>query len=65
MTGIKTGLTPRAEQCLVASGTRDGVTVISVVLGQPSSEVCFGESQTLLDYGLGQFRLSPSWRKGR
>ena len=56
VTGIKTGLTPRADQCLVASATRDGVSVISVVLGQPSSEVCWDESQTLLDYGLGQFR---------
>jgi D-alanyl-D-alanine carboxypeptidase len=56
VTGIKTGLTPRAEQCLVASATRDGVSVISVLLGQPSSDVCWDESQALLDYGLGQFR---------
>ncbi len=56
VTGVKTGLTPRAEQCLVASATRDGVSVISVVLGQPSSEVCWNESRALLEYGLTQFR---------
>ena len=54
VTGIKTGLTPKAEQCLVASATRDGVNVISVVLGQPVPKVCFAESAALLDYGLGQ-----------
>ncbi len=31
------GLTPNADQCLVASGTKDGREVISVVLGQPDS----------------------------
>jgi len=56
VTGIKTGLTPRAEQCLVASGTRDGVSVISVVLGQPSSAVCWAESKTLMEYGFSQYR---------
>ena len=56
VTGIKTGLTPKAEQCLVASATRDGVSVISVVLGQPVSSLCFDESETLLDYGLDQYK---------
>lgn len=56
VTGIKTGLTPNAEQCLVAAATRDGVSVISVLLGQPVSEVCWQESETLLDYGLRQFK---------
>jgi len=56
VTGIKTGLTPRAEQCLVASATRDDVSVISVVLGQPNSQRCFDESKILLDYGLSQYQ---------
>ena len=54
--GVKTGLTPKADQCLVASGTKDGVSVISVILGQPSSNVCWEESQALLEYGLSQYR---------
>lgn len=56
VTGIKTGLTPRAEQCLVASGTKDGRSVISVVLGQPDSPLCFKESKALMEYGFTQFR---------
>lgn len=54
--GIKTGLTPRAEQCLVGAATQDGVSVISVLLGQPSSKVCWDESEALLEYGLSQYR---------
>jgi serine-type D-Ala-D-Ala carboxypeptidase (penicillin-binding protein 5/6) len=56
VTGIKTGLTPKAEQCFVGSGTRDGVNVISVVLGQPSTKLCFAESKLLLEYGFTQCR---------
>jgi D-alanyl-D-alanine carboxypeptidase (penicillin-binding protein 5/6) len=56
VTGIKTGLTPRAEQCLVSSATKDDVSVICVVLGQPVPALCFDESETLLAYGLRQCR---------
>jgi len=62
--GIKTGLTPKAHQCLVASGSRNGVTVISVVLGQPASAVCWEESRALLDFGLSQYRLVPVLEAG-
>jgi D-alanyl-D-alanine carboxypeptidase (penicillin-binding protein 5/6) len=54
--GIKTGLTPKAEQCLVGSAMRDGISVISVILGQPSSDVCWNESEALLRYGLAQYK---------
>ncbi len=64
VTGIKTGLTPKAEQCLVASGTRDGVNVISVVLGQPTPKVCFDESKELLEYGFTQCRALTLLEKG-
>jgi len=56
VTGVKTGLTPKADQCLVASGTKNGVSILSVVLGQPSTKVCWDESEALLRYGLSQYR---------
>lgn len=56
VTGVKTGLTPKAEQCLVASGQRDGIEVLSVVLGQPVGDQCFQESKALLQYGFTQCR---------
>lgn len=64
VTGVKTGLTPRAKQCLVASATRDGVSVISVLLGDSTKEVCWDESQSLLAYGLKQYRSVTLLDKG-
>ncbi len=54
--GVKTGLTPKADQCLVAAGTKNGVSILSVVLGQPSTSVCWDESEALLEYGLSQYK---------
>lgn len=54
--GVKTGLTPKAKQCLVAAGTNNGVAVMSVLLGQPSTKVCWEETRALLQYGLSQYR---------
>jgi len=65
VTGVKTGLTPRAEQCLVCSGTVDGVSIISVVLGQRVPDVCWAESKTLMDYGFAQYRHLTLLQEGR
>jgi D-alanyl-D-alanine carboxypeptidase (penicillin-binding protein 5/6) len=56
VTGIKTGLTPKAEQCFVGSASKNGISVISVILGQPTSSVCWDESEALLRYGLAQYK---------
>ena len=56
VTGVKTGSTPYARNCLVASGTRDGVSVISVLLGAVQDQTRWKESKALLEYG---FSLSP------
>lgn len=56
VTGVKTGETEGAHFCLVASGTKDGVTMVSVILGQPSQDACFVESLSLLKYGMSQYR---------
>lgn len=64
VTGIKTGLTPKAEQCLAASASKDGISVISVILGQPSSNVCWDESEALLRYGLAQYKRVTLMEEG-
>jgi D-alanyl-D-alanine carboxypeptidase (penicillin-binding protein 5/6) len=64
VTGVKTGETPAALSCLVASGTKDGVSVLSVVLGQPLHDLCFEESKTLLEYGFSQYRYVTLLEKG-
>ena len=53
--GIKTGHTDSAGYCLVASAKRDGMRLISVVLGTRSEEARSAESQKLLSYGFRFF----------
>jgi D-alanyl-D-alanine carboxypeptidase (penicillin-binding protein 5/6) len=56
VTGVKTGETPLALSCLVATGTKDGISILSVVLGQPDHAHSFVESERLLEYGFSQYR---------
>ncbi|MFT4861751.1 MAG: D-alanyl-D-alanine carboxypeptidase (penicillin-binding protein 5/6) [Pseudohongiellaceae bacterium] len=49
--GLKTGWTDAAGYCLVASGERDGMRLISVVTGAASEEARAVETQKLLTYG--------------
>jgi D-alanyl-D-alanine carboxypeptidase (penicillin-binding protein 5/6) len=49
--GVKTGHTDAAGYCLVASAQRDGMRLISVVMGTESEQARIEESQSLLNYG--------------
>lgn len=49
--GMKTGWTDAAGFCLVASAERDGMRLISVVMGTASEEARAIETQKLLTYG--------------
>ncbi len=49
--GVKTGYTSDAGYCLVASAVRQGMRLISVVMGTDSDEARMRESQKLLSYG--------------
>ncbi|MDH4022590.1 MAG: D-alanyl-D-alanine carboxypeptidase [Gammaproteobacteria bacterium] len=49
--GMKTGFTETAGYCLVSSALRDGMRLVSVVLGTDSPSARESESQTLLNYG--------------
>ncbi len=60
MTGVKTGHTSQAGYVLVGSGTQNGMTLISAVLGTPSESVRDATTLALLDYGFEAFhRLTP------
>lgn len=54
ITGMKTGYTSQARNCLVASASRDGRELIGVILKSPGREI-YTDMQALLDYGFGQF----------
>ncbi len=53
--GLKTGWTDAAGYCLVASAERDGMRLISVVMGTSSEESRAIETQKLMTYGFRYF----------
>lgn len=53
--GLKTGTTSQAGSCLSATAERDGLTLIAVVLGAPTSKDRFSGTQKLLDYGFANY----------
>lgn len=53
--GLKTGHTASAGYCLVASAHRNGMRLISVVIGTPSDNARTQDSEALLNYGFRFF----------
>ena len=51
ITGLKTGTTGKAGSCITATATRDGLSLISVVLGCSNTKDRFDSAAKLLDYG--------------
>ena len=59
ITGLKTGTTSGAGVCISASAVRDGLILIAVILGSPSSADRFNAATTLLDYGFANYAAVP------
>lgn len=57
ITGLKTGTTSKAGFCLCATASRDGLDLISVVLGAETSDDRFNKSTQLLDYGFANYKI--------
>ncbi|GIP15207.1 D-alanyl-D-alanine carboxypeptidase [Paenibacillus montaniterrae] len=62
--GIKTGYTSEAKYCLSASAMRDGMRVIAVVMGAPSTKIRNAEVTQMLDYSFAQYMNYPLINKG-
>ena len=62
--GIKTGHTEDAGYCLVASAERNGMRIISVVLGTSSEKARADGSQALLNYGFRFFETRLLYKAG-
>jgi D-alanyl-D-alanine carboxypeptidase (penicillin-binding protein 5/6) len=62
--GMKTGHTDAAGYCLVASAQRDGMRVISVVLGTSSAKSRIDGSQALLNYAFRFFETRLVYEAG-
>ena len=63
-TGLKTGSTSLALYNLSASATRNGLSLITVVMKAPTTKIRFGEAQKLLDYGFKNFSYKEFGKKG-
>ncbi len=63
--GVKTGHTSAAGWCQVAAARGRGVTVYATLLGSPTRAQRNVDLESLLIWGLGQFRVVPVVRTGR
>ncbi len=63
--GLKTGHTEEAGYCLVASAERDGMRLISVVMGTASEAARAAETQKLLTWGFRFFETRAFYQPGQ
>ena len=61
-TGLKTGSTSLALFNLSASATRDGLSLIAVIMKGKTSNIRFQEARQLLDYGFNNFQYKDLGR---
>lgn len=62
--GLKTGHTEAAGYCLAASAMRDGMRLVSAVMGASSESSRASESQTLLNFGFRFFETVQLYQAG-
>ncbi len=62
--GLKTGSTSKAGSCISATAKRDGMQLIAVVLGSPTSKDRFSAASSLLNYGFSNFAVTEYGEKG-
>lgn len=56
ITGLKTGTTSQAGSCMSATAERDGMSLVSVVLGCDTGTARFSDSAKLLDFGFANYK---------
>lgn len=57
ITGLKTGSTSKAKYCLSATSSRNGLTMIAVVMAAPEPKIRFTQAASLMDYGYANCTL--------
>ncbi|ALC90056.1 D-alanyl-D-alanine carboxypeptidase [Bacillus sp. FJAT-18017] len=61
--GLKTGFTAEAKYCLTATAQKDGMRVIAVVFGAPTSKARNAQVTRMLDYAFGQYETHPLYQR--
>ncbi len=62
--GGKTGFTNEAGFCLAATAKRDNLRLISVVIGEESSDTRFQDTRMMLDYGFANYTATSVVEQG-
>ncbi|WNS74102.1 D-alanyl-D-alanine carboxypeptidase family protein [Bacillus sp. DTU_2020_1000418_1_SI_GHA_SEK_038] len=61
--GLKTGFTNEAKYCLTATAQKDGMRVIAVVFGAPTSKDRNAQVTKMLDYAFSQYKTHPMFKR--
>lgn len=56
--GLKTGYTKEAGYCLTATAKKNNIRYITVVMGEPSSDLRSSETTNMLNYAFNSFKLN-------
>lgn len=61
--GLKTGFTEEAKYCISATAVRDGVRMLSVIMGAPTYKVRNRDASMLLNHGFSKFEAKKAVAK--
>lgn len=61
--GLKTGFTKEAKYCLTATAEKNGMRVIAVVFGAPTSKERNAQVTKMLDYAFSQYETHPVYKR--
>lgn len=61
--GLKTGYTEEAKYCISATAMRDGVRMLTVIMGAPSYKVRNRDASTLLNHGFSKYEYKTIFSK--
>ena len=61
--GLKTGFTSEAKYCISATAVRDGVRMLSVIMGAPTYKIRNRDASMLLNYGFSKFESKKLVKK--
>lgn len=62
--GLKTGWTQEAGYCLIATQNKNGLRLVSVVMGASTPEARLKESMQMLNYGMSNYEKVVIYKKG-
>lgn len=63
--GLKTGFTAEAKYCLTATAQKDGMRVIAVVFGAPTSKERNAQVTKMLNYAFAQYQTHPMFKRNQ